>query len=29
MGPGYIRIWRGRLRSNIVPTNFYPGERKD
>ena len=24
MGPGYIRIWRGDLRSNIVPVNFYP-----
>jgi len=24
MGPGYIRIWRGDLRSNVVPVNFYP-----
>jgi hypothetical protein len=28
MGPGYIRIWRGRLRSNIVPINFYVRERE-
>lgn len=24
MGPGYIRIWRRDLRSNVVPVNFYP-----
>jgi hypothetical protein len=23
-GPGFIRLWRGSLRSNIVPVNFYP-----
>ena len=22
--PGYIRVWRGDLRSNVVPVNFYP-----
>ena len=24
MGPGYIRVWRGAFRSNVVPVNFYP-----
>jgi hypothetical protein len=24
MGPGYLRIWRGDLRSNVVPVNLYP-----
>ncbi|HZH97538.1 MAG TPA: hypothetical protein VEX38_01090 [Fimbriimonadaceae bacterium] len=24
IGPGFIRIWRGKLKSNIVPVNFYP-----
>lgn len=24
MGPGYVRIWRGGLRSNVVPINLYP-----
>jgi hypothetical protein len=24
MGPGYIRVWRGGLRSDVVPVNFYP-----
>ena len=24
MGPGYMRIWHGDLRSNIVPINIYP-----
>lgn len=23
LGPGYIRVWRGKLRSNVVPVNFY------
>lgn len=23
LGPGYVRIWRGNLRSNAVPVNFY------
>ncbi len=28
-GPGFIRLWRGSLRSNIVPVNFYaPGALK-
>jgi len=24
MGPGYIRAWRGDLRSDVVAVNFYP-----
>jgi hypothetical protein len=23
LGPGYVRIWRGGLKSNVVPVNFY------
>jgi hypothetical protein len=26
MGPGYVRVWRGGRRSNVVPVNFYPPE---
>lgn len=24
MGPGYVRVWRGGLRGNVVPVNIYP-----
>jgi hypothetical protein len=24
LGPGYVRVWRGGLRSNVVPVNIYP-----
>jgi hypothetical protein len=24
LGPGYLRVWRGTRKSNVVPVNFYP-----